>query len=105
MALKKCLECGQEISDKALTCPKCGNPLQNINEITQKSPVTIEQTKKTWKIIRLISWIVIVIGIIFILSYFANNSRTNFVSAGGFLLFAGIVGNLIGKFGAWWTNK
>ena len=30
MALVKCSECGKEISDKALTCPHCGNPIQAI---------------------------------------------------------------------------
>ena len=27
MALIKCSECGQIISDKATSCPKCGNPI------------------------------------------------------------------------------
>ena len=32
MALIKCLECGAEISDRALECPKCGCPI----DITKK---------------------------------------------------------------------
>lgn len=28
MALLKCSECSNEVSDKAVSCPKCGNPLQ-----------------------------------------------------------------------------
>ena len=28
MALIKCVECGNDVSDKAITCPKCGMPLQ-----------------------------------------------------------------------------
>src|SRR5688500_7739110 len=28
MALIKCAECGDEISDKAVACPRCGYPLQ-----------------------------------------------------------------------------
>ena len=27
MALIKCTECGQMVSDKASTCPKCGAPI------------------------------------------------------------------------------
>lgn len=27
MALIKCSECSNEVSDKAATCPKCGNPI------------------------------------------------------------------------------
>lgn len=30
MALIKCPECGNEVSDKAASCPKCGYPIQNI---------------------------------------------------------------------------
>lgn len=104
MALIKCSECGQEISDKAPACPKCGNPLQDINEITQRSPVTIEQTKKTWKIIRLVSWIMIVIGIILIFNSYAKGTKDQF-TLGGLLFFFGIIGSFIGKFGAWWTNR
>ena len=29
MALIKCKECGKEISDKAKTCPNCGNPTKS----------------------------------------------------------------------------
>ncbi len=27
MALIECPECGREVSDKALACPHCGNPI------------------------------------------------------------------------------
>lgn len=30
MALVKCTECGQYISDKASKCPKCGCPVQTV---------------------------------------------------------------------------
>lgn len=29
MALKKCKECGKDVSTKALACPNCGNPIKN----------------------------------------------------------------------------
>lgn len=44
MALIKCPECGKEVSDKALSCPHCGNPLQstppaiNLNAPVQATP-------------------------------------------------------------------
>lgn len=37
MALIKCVECGKEISDKAISCPNCGCP---ISEIREESEVT-----------------------------------------------------------------
>ena len=33
MALIKCLECGHEISDKAVSCPKCGCPIFRTKQI------------------------------------------------------------------------
>ena len=30
MALIKCFECGKEVSDKAASCPNCGNPINPI---------------------------------------------------------------------------
>ncbi|MGH8428216.1 MAG: zinc-ribbon domain-containing protein [Gammaproteobacteria bacterium] len=43
MALIKCSECGREISDRATSCPGCGNPI-GLDHAT-----TIEQTSKRWK--------------------------------------------------------
>ena len=34
MALIKCTECENQISDKAVACPKCGNPIASVEEIT-----------------------------------------------------------------------
>lgn len=33
MALIKCLECGHEVSDKAVSCPKCGCPILRTKQI------------------------------------------------------------------------
>lgn len=30
MALIKCPECGNEVSDRAVACPHCGYPMQDI---------------------------------------------------------------------------
>jgi hypothetical protein len=37
MALINCNECGNQISDKASACPKCGNPVNNIQSKEQKT--------------------------------------------------------------------
>jgi len=39
MALMKCIECGNEISDKAFSCPKCGAPIE------KKESSKVEETK------------------------------------------------------------
>ena len=33
--LIKCSECGADVSDKAVSCPKCGNPIANRNRTSQ----------------------------------------------------------------------
>lgn len=43
MALIKCPECGREISDKALTCPHCGVPINLQFEV----PVTFYRKKRS----------------------------------------------------------
>lgn len=101
MALIKCAECGKEISDKAPSCPSCGNP---INNKLQQKPVVIEQTYKKWKVVKLVSGILIVIGI-FNLFGGINNHNDPSISFGIFILFIGIIGSIIGKFGAWWNNR
>lgn len=35
MALVNCTECNKEISDKALTCPYCGNPIAPVQSPVQ----------------------------------------------------------------------
>lgn len=36
MALIKCNECGKQVSDKATSCPNCGNPINNTNSKTDR---------------------------------------------------------------------
>lgn len=44
MALIACTECGQEISDKAISCPKCGAPVQ---AGSSQSPVPAKERRGT----------------------------------------------------------
>lgn len=106
MALIKCVECGHNISDAAFTCPNCGRSLRNINKTTQQTPVVIEKTKKKWKIVKLISVIIFIVGLYIFLIYFQKGGFNNPMTGLGFCVaFVGFSGILIGKFGAWWTNK
>ena len=47
MALIKCGECGNDISDHATTCPNCGNPINPINHTTDETANEKTQTTKT----------------------------------------------------------
>ncbi len=95
MSLTNCKECGKQISDKAVSCPNCGNPIK---------PVVIEQTKKRWKLLMLMSVILIIISI-YVFFYGMNKNNNGLIYYGIFLAFAGFIVLGVSKFGAWWSNK
>jgi uncharacterized membrane protein YvbJ len=102
MSLIKCSECGKDVSSKAPSCPFCGNPIVNQNA----SPTVIEQTGKKWKAVKLISWIVIIFGVILFLSNIRDGGFNNPMTGFGFSMgLFGIMGAIIGKFGAWWQHR
>jgi len=47
MALIKCPECSNEVSDKAIACPKCGYPLQPAAQPQPSDPALQAQIKQT----------------------------------------------------------
>ena len=97
MPLIKCSECGKDISDKAETCPNCGNPIK---------PILIEKTSKGWKAAKLISWVVLLIGFFTFTSQYQQGGWNNPMAGFGFTIaFFGLVGIIISKFGAWWNNR
>lgn len=96
MAITKCSECGKDVSDKATACPFCGNPLTE--QIT-----TVQLTSKKWKKYKLIGTIMFFVGLILFWSGVAGGSGNSWI--GGFMWFIGVILLLIGRFGAWWTNR
>lgn len=106
MPLIKCPECGHDVSDQAFSCPSCGHPLKSINQVTQQSPVTIEQTAKKWKWIKLISSIFIIIGLFIFFNGATTEGFQNIKTGLGLsITFLAFIVFLVGKFGAWWTNR
>jgi len=109
MALIKCSECQKDISDKAPSCPGCGNPISGQNVTTVKTdsdmPLKIEPvlTSKRWKWVKIISGILIISG--FIIPAFLSGSPEMGQGFGWLLVFIGIVGYLIGKIGAWYADR
>lgn len=70
MALINCKECGKEISDKATTCPNCGNP----NTLTKEEKQTkLYQKWWFWVCIVLLALIVSFVIIMLIDFYFSTN--------------------------------
>jgi hypothetical protein len=100
MALINCPECGHEVSDKAFTCPNCGNPLR------KQSPVNIEQTKKKWKIFKIAAFLLFILGAFLIIKgLLGKNLEDLRFWIGVSVEFIALVLALIGKIGAWWNNK
>jgi len=102
MALIKCVECGKEISDQAVSCPSCGNPVSS----QAKTPVLIEKTSKKWKIVKLCAWFLIISGWIVFFSHYERGGFNNPLVGFGFSVGSlGVITLIIGKFGAWWSHR
>jgi len=92
MALINCPECNHEISDKAISCPRCAFPLASskevINsEISSVPPVqTIELTGKDLKKKSLVGFIIVIIGLFVLLISIFSGFLT-----GAFIGFAGVI--------------
>src|SRR5262245_5004285 len=75
MALINCSECGKQVSDRAASCPNCGNPIAQIAGPTptatratqvyteESKPVTTQQTGKGPKVVQLIGGVLILLGV------------------------------------------
>ena len=104
MAIVKCSECSREVSDKAPSCPNCGNPigrpvLEVATNPSKPFKVELELTNKKWKKVILIAWFVIVGGLLIL------TAGEEGLAPGGILIFFGIVGLIVGKIGAWYSNR
>ena len=75
MALIKCNECNNEVSDKATSCPKCGAPIASNESIAAGATLkTVQETSKKFKLQSLISVSLIIIGFVW---FIVSNSPEN----------------------------
>ena len=73
MALVKCSECGQDISDKALVCPHCGVPVRDAAEAEEKSETVFSFNYEGKNKARIVAGIILqIIGAVI---WFAFNSE------------------------------
>ena len=67
----------------------------------RNSTVTIQKTHKKWKLVQMVSFLLIILGIILtIVGLYYNNLM--FLSL--VVLFLGIFGLIVAKIGAYWSN-
>jgi RNA polymerase subunit RPABC4/transcription elongation factor Spt4 len=83
MALKKCSECGGEVSDKATECPHCGNPIVTGAVLIPKPTSEIAKPqKRSFSIKRILFALFICIAVLIIiwgfgLGFISQATRTN----------------------------
>lgn len=78
MALIKCTECGAEISDKAASCPKCGNPMIQAAmspELVSEIPALVQ--KNGGAMTKFSTWAIWMVNIIVILAIAGMISYAN----------------------------
>ena len=96
MAIIKCGECGTKISDKAKVCIKCGNPISN------KKIYTTQETGKKLKLSKLISIILVIVGIVITTN--SDGLSSNNVM-GITITLIGIMGYIISRVLIWWRHS
>ena len=109
MSLIKCSECNSEVSDKAVSCPKCGAPILNDSE-SKGSGVnlrTVQETSKKFKLQSLISISLFIIGAVWV--YVSMNTVTGQVTepsnTGMSVMLIGMIWYIINRLRIWWHHK
>ena len=120
MALISCSECGKQVSDKALSCPHCGNPAASLPSASegptivtdahgnaimteptivatgQGGAVTTETTGKGPKLLQLVGGFLLGVGLI------AQIGEGSIIMA--VIAFIGLGVFIFGRMSAWWNH-
>jgi len=100
MALIKCSECGKDVSDKASSCPNCGNPIGVGNKATVVQIDSAPSKRRKYRI-----WLLVFTPMFFVGSFFS----LIWGLAGGdgqfgiwlFVAILGFVGMCVSAIGSW----
>lgn len=104
MSLIKCSECQSEMSDKALACPKCGNP-NKLKKGQTDGLEAVRQVSKKWKLVKLISGLIFLAAMVgFWVRAMKTGLNDQYVEALAVAMGLGFVGFLFGRLGAWWNR-
>ena len=105
MALIKCHECGDQISDKAAACFKCGAPVATSEEYvaTGTQLTTVQETSKKLKKRVIISLCLILFGTLLGVVMKDNPKGPGLLP--GLMILAGITLYIVTKGKIWWHHK
>jgi RNA polymerase subunit RPABC4/transcription elongation factor Spt4 len=105
MSLISCPECAREVSDRAVACPHCGNPMSPTAALSMvvRAPVEravrIEATGKRYKALQFVGAGAITLAVV---SCAAGTSSSGEWSGFVFLIEAALYA--YGRVGAWWNH-
>ncbi len=102
MTLIKCPECEQDVSSEANACPHCGYPLSPTAHDSRPVQV-IEHTRKGWKAIRALGWLLIVVGGVVLFTEWQAVDSSD-AGLGWWIVLAGVGCVGLSKAGAWWYH-
>jgi uncharacterized OB-fold protein len=106
MALIKCPECGNQVSNTAATCPHCGAPVAAaaIEAKHAGAPLTtVQETSKKLKIQIIIASVFFWVGVVWIFVEIRDNKPATLVPV--ILVLLGMVWYLVTRFRVWWHHK
>ena len=105
MPLIKCPDCGNTVSDKTITCLKCGRPIAST--LSPVSPPAVQTIEKTSKKLKgwLAAWIGIVIGSMFMM-FLGGSMGLNWMMGAGLVLFlVSASGFGVVQVKIWWEHE
>lgn len=112
MALIKCPECGNQVSNTANACPKCGAPIAGASDVkaTGDQLKTVQLTSKKLKKDLLINGLAFWIGVIWLVVAAVSKSQGHEVPTWSFVIsgtltLLGATFSLVTRFRIWWHHK
>ena len=102
MSLITCPDCQSAVSDQATACPQCSRPFAG-ESLDRRPAQVIEKTRKGWKALRALGWLLIVLGILVLRNGGVPHDLRR-APVGLWIVGAGVAFIITSKVGAWWYH-
>lgn len=106
MTMINCSECNHQVSDRAASCPNCGNPVSSVGDIksTGTPLTTVQETSKHLKKHIIFSVLILLIGIVWFIGIIQTGS-TSMSPIPSLLIFLGMAWFVCTRIRIWWHHK